>query len=67
MTYRVVQPYGARRDEWTVQSEHGTIEAALSAVDALRAKMTKTGASADAIELIVVNQFGVKLMRRSAQ
>jgi hypothetical protein len=63
--FRVVQPYGPRRDEWSVQSEHGSLEAAFAAIGALRAKMTKTGAPPDSIELIVVNEDGVRILRSS--
>ena len=52
LRYRVVQPYGNRPEEWTVQSEHETLEGAFAAIDALRAQMVRTGAGADAIELI---------------
>jgi hypothetical protein len=55
MRYRVVQPHGSRREEWTVQSEHSTIGDAFAALDALTAQMERTSAPTDAIELIVVN------------
>lgn len=67
MNFVVVQSYGPRRDEWTQQSEHRTLEGAFAAIDALRAKMVKTGAPPDAIELIVVNQFGVRISRPQSQ
>ncbi len=43
-----------------------TIEVAFAAIDVLRAKMVQTGAPSDAIELIVVNESGERLLRSSA-
>jgi hypothetical protein len=34
MSYRVVQPYGSRPEEWTLISEHSTALDAFSAIDA---------------------------------
>ena len=56
--YRVVQPYGTRVGERTVLSEHSSAGAAFAAVDALRARMVKTGVPAYAIELVVVEADG---------
>ena len=63
MRYRVVQPFGRRRDEWTVQSEHATVVEAFDAIDALSAQMVRTGAPSDAIELIVVDERGKRIRR----
>lgn len=62
-----MQPYGIRRDEWTVQSEHATVGQAFAAIDSLGARMVRTGAPSDAIELIVVNERGEKIDRPSVQ
>jgi len=43
MQYRVVQPYGVRRDEWTVQSEHATVADAFAEIDRLSAQMRVPG------------------------
>jgi hypothetical protein len=61
--FSVVQPYGARRDEWTVQSEHETVGKAFAALDAMTAQMRRTGAPSDAIELIVVDARGERVNR----
>jgi hypothetical protein len=67
MMYRVVQPYGAKPEEWTVQSEHATVGQAFAVIDSLTARMVRTGAPSDAIELIVVNEHGERVERPARQ
>jgi len=47
--YRVVQPYGRKRDEWTLIGEHEPARQAFDAIDALSDRMLETGAPSDAI------------------
>jgi len=63
MAYRVVQPYGRKRGEWTLISAHESVRDAFDAIDALSARMEQTGAPSDAIELIVVDERGDRVRR----
>ena len=55
LPYRIVQPYGVRAGEWTLIDTRSTVREAFEALDALSARMVRTGAPADAVELIVVD------------
>jgi hypothetical protein len=60
--FRVVQPWGPDKGrQASVQSEHATAAEAFAALDATSAAMARTGAPADAIELIVVDEHGRQL------
>jgi hypothetical protein len=41
-----------------LQSQHDTITEAFAAIDAMRARIVRTGAPGDAIELVVVDEAG---------
>jgi hypothetical protein len=62
----VVQPYGVRVGEWTLISEHQSAREAFEAIDAVSARMVRTGAPSDAIQLIVVDKHGVAVSRPDA-
>ena len=47
----------------TLISEHPTAEAAFAEIDRLSAQMVRTGASSDAVELIVVDDAGEPMRR----
>src|SRR5688572_25767165 len=63
LKYRVVQPYGQRREEWTLVSEHATVDQAFAKIEALSTQMVRTGAPSDAVELIVVDEAGNRMTR----
>lgn len=67
MRFSVVQPYGVRSGEWTFISDHASSREAFEAIDALSARMMRTGAPSDAIELIVVDDTGARVTRPDAQ
>ena len=67
VSYRVVQPYGVRVGEWSVFSQHATIQAAFAWIDDLSAQMVRTGAPSDGIELMVVDDTGARVPRPEAQ
>lgn len=67
MSYRVVQPYGRRRNEWTLISEHASARDAFGAIDDLSSRMVQTGAPRDAVRLIVVDRDGLEVRRHGAQ
>jgi hypothetical protein len=57
--YRVVHPWGPDKGrQATLQSEHEAITEAFAAIDAMRARIIRTGAPGDAIELVVVDEGG---------
>ena len=62
--YRVVQPWGRDKARQAILlSEHLTLERAFAVIDRLAAEMARTGATSDAVELIVGNDRG-EIMRR---
>ena len=64
-SYRIVQPYGRNKArESTVISEHQTAADAFAEIDRLSAQMVRTGAPADAVELLVVDADG-RIIQRS--
>lgn len=67
VTYRVVQPYGRHiSTQSTLISEHPTAADAFAAIDQMVAQMIRTGAPSDAIELIVIDSAGHRVMRPGA-
>ena len=63
-TFRVVQPWGPdKARQSTLQSEHDTVAEAFAALDAISAKMMRTGTPSNAIELVVVDENGRKVER----
>jgi hypothetical protein len=65
--YRVVHPWGRDKGrQATLQSGHATIAEAFAGLDAMAAQAVRTGASSDALELIVVDDAGRKLTRPSS-
>ena len=67
MTFRVVQPWGPNKGrQATVQGEYATVAEAFAALDALSARMARTGAPSEAIELVVVDAYGEVLLRPGA-
>jgi hypothetical protein len=48
-----------------VVSVHPTAEEAFAALDTLRVWMTRNGTSADALELLVIDQRGLPVKRRA--
>jgi hypothetical protein len=57
--YRVVHPWGPDKGrQATLQSAHDMITEAFAAVDSMKARMMRTGAPSDTIELIVVDEGG---------
>jgi len=67
MQYRIVQPWGLRVREWTLIDTRSTVREAFAAIDALSARMVRTGAPSDAIELIVVDDSGARVTKPGAQ
>jgi len=67
MRFHVVQPYGVRVGEWTLISDHSSPREAFSAIDALSARMVRTGAPSNAVEFIVVDETGARVERPGAQ
>ena len=67
MPYRVVRPFGRNRArESTMISEHATAADAFAEIDRLSAQMVRTGAPADAVEFIVVDEAGRIIQRPEA-
>jgi hypothetical protein len=65
--FRVVQPWGPNRaKQSTVVSSHDTVVEAFGAIDAAAQQMARTGAPADAVELIVLNVAGNVVERRTS-
>ena len=65
MPFRVVQPWGRDKiQQSTILSEHQTAAAAFAEIDRLTAQMVRTGAPADAIELVVVDVERATLIGR---
>jgi hypothetical protein len=63
--FRVVQPWGRNKvQQSTMLSEHQTAAAAFAEIDRLTARMARTGAPADAIELVVVDVERATLIGR---
>jgi hypothetical protein len=57
--FRVVQPWGRDKVKQSTEiSRHHTADEAFAAVTALTARMVRTGAPSDAVELIVVDHEG---------
>ena len=64
--FDVVQPWGPDRGrEATLISSHLTADGAFAAIDTLADQMAKTGAPSDAVELIVVDDRGTIIPRRT--
>jgi hypothetical protein len=64
--FRVVQPWGRDKvQQSTMLSEHQTAADAFTEIDRLTAQMARTGAPADAIELVVVDVERATLLGRS--
>ena len=64
MVFRVVQPWGPDKGQHaTLQSEHTTITEAFEALDAITARIVRTGAPSNTIELVVVDENGRQLKR----
>jgi hypothetical protein len=67
MPYRIVQPWGKdRAAEATIVSEHAPLSAAFAEIDRLSARMVRTGAPSDAVELIVIDGEGRIVQRPEA-
>ena len=68
-SFRAVQPWGKdkARQATALSEEHASAVAAFDAVERLRAQMVKTGAHAEAIELVVVDGEGRILRSRDAR
>lgn len=65
MPFRVVQPWGRDKiQQSTMLSEHQTAAAAFAEIDRLTAQMARTGAPADAIELVVIDVERATLIGR---
>jgi hypothetical protein len=59
-----VQPWGPDRGrQATLISEHRTAAEAFADIDRLIARMIRTGARADAVELLVINANGTVVQR----
>jgi hypothetical protein len=57
--YRVVHPWGPDKGrQATLQSQHDTITEAFAAIDSMRARIVRTGATGDVLELVVVDEGG---------
>jgi hypothetical protein len=57
--FRVMHPWGPDKGrQGTLQSEHATITEAFAALDAMSARMVRTGAPSNALELVVVDKDG---------
>ena len=66
MPFRGVQPWGRDKVQQSmVLSEHPTAAAAFAEIDRLSSEMVRTGAPADAIELVVIDVERATLIRRS--
>jgi hypothetical protein len=66
VSFRVVQPWGRDKvQQSTMLSEHRTAAAAFAEIDRLSSEMVRTGAPADAIELVVIDVERGTLIRRS--
>jgi hypothetical protein len=66
VSFRVVQPWGRDKvQQSTMLSEHRTAAAAFAEIDRLSSEMVRTGAPADAIELVVIDVERATLIRRS--
>jgi hypothetical protein len=64
---RVVQPWRRERArEATLISEHATPADAFAEIDRLSARMVRTGAPSDAVELILVDAAGEVVPRPGA-
>jgi hypothetical protein len=66
MAFRVVQPWGqdkVRQSTWL--SEHETAEAAFREIDRLASEMSRTGVPSDAIELVVLDVDGKRIVSRN--
>jgi hypothetical protein len=64
--FRVVQPWGPDKiQQNTILSEHSTAAAAFAEIDRLSSEMVRTGAPADAIELVVIDVERATIIRRS--
>jgi hypothetical protein len=63
--FRIVQPWGAhhKAQQSTLISEHPTAADAFAEIDRLTARMVRTGAPSDAVELLVIDQAGVIVQR----
>lgn len=58
-TWRVVQPWGRDRGrQATVVSEHASAAEAFAHIDRLAVQMVRTGAPADSVALVVVDDAG---------
>jgi hypothetical protein len=65
--YRIVQPWGSDKGrQATTISEHATVADAFAAIDALAARMERTGVRGDYLELIVVDEQGNRRQRPGA-
>ncbi len=66
--FRLVQPYGRDKGrQATTLGHYPTVDAAFAALDALALQMQRTGASSDAIEVLVVDARGAPVSRPGAQ
>lgn len=66
MAFRVVQPWGqdkVRQSTWL--SEHETAEAAFREIDRLASEMSRTGVPSNAIELVVLDVDGKRIVSRN--
>jgi hypothetical protein len=62
--FRVVQPWGPNKGrQATLISEHSTATEAFAEIDRLAARMVRTGAPSDAIELAVIDAGGTVVER----
>jgi hypothetical protein len=67
LMYRVVQPFGQDKPRGsTTVSEHHTATEAFAGIDRLSAELVRTGASSNAVELIVVDADGRVVTRPMA-
>lgn len=56
LRFRIVQPWGRdKARQATTISEHQTAAEAFAEIDRLSAEMVRTGATSDAVELVVVD------------
>jgi hypothetical protein len=66
VSFRVVQPWGPDKIQQSAMlSEHPTAVAAFAEIDRFSSEMVRTGAPADAIELVVIDVERATLIRRS--
>jgi hypothetical protein len=66
LRFQVVQPWGRDKlRQSTMLSQHQTAAAAFAEIDRLASEMARTGASTNAVELVVIDVVGAVIVGRS--